>query len=182
MIGHLVVQAAESFPFRTFAFVSTSRMKIKIICIGKTGKSFLVDGENEYSTRLKRYIAVERIEIPDIKQAKNLSVDQIKRQEGELILAKVQPGDQLFLLDEHGKTFTSEKFADFLQQRFNAGGHALTLVIGGAYGFSDEVYQAAQGKISLSEMTFSHQMVRMILFEQLYRAMTILRGEPYHHR
>lgn len=156
-------------------------MKIKVICIGKTGKGFLVDGENEYLNRLKHYVPVERVEIPDLKNAKKLTVDQIKKQEGELILSKVGAGEQLYLLDEHGKTFTSEKFASFLQQRFNQGGHALTLVIGGPYGFSEELYAAAQGKISLSELTFSHQMVRMILFEQLYRGMTILRGEPYHH-
>lgn len=156
-------------------------MKIKVICIGKTGKSFLVDGENEYLNRLKHYVPVERIEIPDLKNAKKLSIEQIKQQEGALILAKVASGEQLYLLDEHGKTFTSEQFSAFLQQRFNQGGHALTLVIGGPYGFSDELYEAATGKISLSSLTFSHQMIRMILFEQLYRGMTILRGEPYHH-
>ncbi|OJX37162.1 MAG: 23S rRNA (pseudouridine(1915)-N(3))-methyltransferase RlmH [Flavobacteriia bacterium 40-80] len=157
-------------------------MKIKVICIGKTGKKFLEEGEQEYLSRLKYYIAVERIEIPDIKNQKNLSEEQIKKQEGELILSKITAGDQLFLLDEHGKTFTSEKFAIFLQQRFNQGGKSLVLVIGGAYGFSKEIYEVANGKISLSELTFSHQMVRMILFEQLYRGMTILKGEPYHHR
>lgn len=156
-------------------------MKIKVICIGKTGKGFLTDGENEYLNRLKHYIPVERIEIPDLKNARKLTIEQIKKQEGELIISKVNPGEQLYLLDEHGKTFTSEKFADFLQQRFNQGGHALTLVIGGPYGFSEEMYAAATGKISLSELTFSHQMIRMILFEQIYRGMTILRGEPYHH-
>lgn len=157
-------------------------MKIKVICIGKTGKKFLEEGEKEYLNRLQHYISVERIEIPDLKNQKNLTEEQIKKQEGELILEKITAGDQLFLLDEHGKTFTSEKFADFLQQRFNQGGKSLTLVIGGAYGFSEKMYQTAQGKISLSELTFSHQMIRMILFEQLYRGMTILKGEPYHHR
>ncbi|HRO77007.1 MAG TPA: 23S rRNA (pseudouridine(1915)-N(3))-methyltransferase RlmH [Crocinitomicaceae bacterium] len=157
-------------------------MKIKVICIGKTGKKFLEEGEQEYLNRLKHYIAIERIEIPDLKNQKNLTEEQIKKQEGDLILSKVGAGEQLYLLDEHGKQFTSETFADFLQQRFNQGGKSLTLVIGGAYGFSAEVYQTAHGKISLSELTFSHQMVRMILFEQLYRGMTILKGEPYHHR
>lgn len=157
-------------------------MKIKVICIGKTGKKFLEEGEKEYLNRLKHYIPVERIEIPDLKNQKNLSIEQIKKQEGELILAKITSGDQLYLLDEHGKMFTSEKFANFLQQRFNQGGKSLTLVIGGAFGFSEEVYKAAIGKISLSELTFSHQMIRMILFEQLYRGMTILKGEPYHHQ
>lgn len=157
-------------------------MKIKVICIGKTGKKFLEEGENEYLNRLKHYIQMERIEIPDIKNQKSLTEEQVKKAEGELILSKMTAGDQIYLLDEHGKTFTSEKFADFLQQRFNQGGKSLTLVIGGAYGFSEELYAAANGKISLSELTFSHQMVRMILFEQLYRGMTILKGEPYHHR
>lgn len=157
------------------------RMKIKVICIGKTGKGFLEEGENTYLNRLKHYVSVERIEIPDLKNAKSMTIEQIKKQEGALILSKINAGEQVYLLDEHGKSFTSEKFADFLQQRFNQGGHALTLIIGGPFGFSDEVYQAATGKISLSEMTFSHQMIRMILFEQLYRGMTILHGEPYHH-
>ncbi len=157
-------------------------MKIKVICIGKTGKGFLAEGEQEYMNRLKHYVPVERIEILDIKNAKKLTIDQIKKQEGDLILSKINSGEQVYLLDEHGKTFTSEKLADFLQQRFNQGGHALTLIIGGPYGFSSEMYAAAQGKISLSELTFSHQMVRMILFEQLYRGMTILKGEPYHHQ
>jgi 23S rRNA (pseudouridine1915-N3)-methyltransferase len=157
-------------------------MKIKVICVGKTGKGFLFEGEKEYLNRLKHYIPVERIEIPDLKNAKKLTIDQIKKQEGDLILSKINSGEQVYLLDEHGKTFTSEKFSDFLQQRFNQGGHALTLIIGGPYGFSQEVYAAAQGKISMSELTFSHQMIRMILFEQLYRGMTILKGEPYHHQ
>lgn len=156
-------------------------MKVKFICIGKTGKSFLEEGENEYLKRLKHYIPVERIEIPDLKNAKKLTFDQIKEAEGKEILVKLQQGDVLFLLDERGKEYSSVEFANFLQQKFNTGGKAIVFVVGGAYGFSEEVYSAANGKISLSTMTFSHQMVRMIFFEQLYRAMTILRGEPYHH-
>ena len=156
-------------------------MKVKFICIGKTGKSFLEEGENEYLKRLKHYIPVERIEIPDLKNAKKLTFEQIKELEGKEILAKVQAGDHLILLDERGDFYSSVQFSNFLQQKFNSGGKAIAFVVGGAYGFSDEVYQAASGKISLSKMTFSHQMVRMIFFEQLYRAMTILRGEPYHH-
>jgi 23S rRNA (pseudouridine1915-N3)-methyltransferase len=156
-------------------------VKVKFICIGKTGKSFLEEGENEYLKRLKHYIPVERIEIPDLKNAKKLTFDQIKDQEGKEILSKIQAGDHLILLDERGDFFSSVQFSNFLQQKFNSGGKAIAFVVGGAYGFSDEVYNAAAGKISLSKMTFSHQMVRMIFFEQLYRAMTILRGEPYHH-
>ena len=156
-------------------------MKIKFICIGKTSKKFLEEGENEYLKRLKHYIQVERIEIPDLKNQKKLSFDQIKEQEGKEIIAKLQPGDQLILLDERGKIFTSREFSQFLQQKFNSGGKSIAFVVGGAFGFSDDVYALATDKISLSKMTFSHQMVRMIFFEQLYRALTILKGEPYHH-
>jgi 23S rRNA (pseudouridine1915-N3)-methyltransferase len=156
-------------------------MKVKFICIGKTGKAFLEEGEKEYLGRLKHYISIERNEIPDLKNAKNLTIAQIKDQEGKEILSKIQQGDQLILLDENGTHFSSVSFAQFIQQKFNAGGKNLVFVVGGAYGFSDAVYVAATGKISLSKMTFSHQMIRMIFFEQLYRAMTILKGEPYHH-
>ncbi len=156
-------------------------MKVKFICIGKTGKPFLEEGESEYLKRLKHYLPVEKLEIPDLKNAKNLTVEQIKEQEGREIISKMQPGDQLILLDENGAPFTSLEFAQFFQQKFNAGGKTIVFVVGGAYGFSAEVYSLATGKISLSKMTFSHQMVRMIFFEQLYRAMTILKGEPYHH-
>ena len=156
-------------------------MKIKLICIGKTGKGFLVDGENEYLNRLKHYVNMERIEIPDLKNAKKLSIEQIKSLEGKEIITKIIPGEQLILLDDKGKDFTSEKFADFIQKKFNHGGKALVFVIGGAYGFSKEVYDRSDSLLSLSKMTFSHQMIRMIFFEQVYRAMTILKGEPYHH-
>lgn len=157
-------------------------MKVKFVCIGKTGKSFLEAGEKEYLDRLKHYVSIERIEIPDIKNAKSLSFSQIKELEGKEILSKVQAGDQLILLDENGTHYTSVAFSQFMQQKFNAGGKNLVFVVGGAFGFSEAVYAAANGKISLSKMTFSHQMIRMIFFEQLYRAMTILKGEPYHHQ
>lgn len=156
-------------------------MKVKLICIGKTGKKFLEDGENEYMQRVKHYVQIERVEIPDLKNARKLTFEQIKQMEGKEILSKLGSGEQLILLDERGSLLSSVEFSNFVQQRFNAGGKALVFVIGGAYGFSPEVYVAAQGKISLSKMTFSHQMIRMIFFEQLYRAMTILKGEPYHH-
>lgn len=156
-------------------------MKIKFICIGKTGKSFLEEGENEYLKRLKHYVSVERIEIPDLKNQKKLTFEQIKEMEGKEILLKLQSGDQLILLDERGKMHSSMEFANFMQQKFNSGGKSIALVVGGAYGFSEEVYGLANAKISLSAMTFSHQMIRMIFLEQLYRAMTILKGEPYHH-
>ena len=156
-------------------------MKVKFICIGKTGKEFLIAGEQEYLKRLKHYIDIDRIEIPDIKNAKKLSVDQIKELEGKEILAKISQGEQVVLLDENGNHFSSVEFSNFMQQKFNQGGKGLVFVVGGAYGFSEEVYKAATSKISLSKMTFSHQMIRMIFFEQIYRAMTILKGEPYHH-
>ena len=156
-------------------------MKVKLICIGKTGKKFLEDGENEYMQRVKYYVQIERVEIPDLKNARKLTFEQIKQMEGKEILSKLGSGEQLILLDERGSLLSSVEFSNFVQQRFNAGGKALVFVIGGAYGFSPEVYEAAHGKISLSKMTFSHQMIRMIFFEQLYRAMTILKGEPYHH-
>ncbi len=155
-------------------------MKVKLICIGKTGKDFLVAGENEYINRLKHYVQLERIEIPDIKNAKKLTFQQVKDAEGKEILTKAG-NDKIYLLDERGKTFSSVSFSQFIQQQFNLGGKAIVFVIGGAYGFSDDVYAKASGKISLSTMTFSHQMIRMIFFEQLYRAMTILNNEPYHH-
>lgn len=157
-------------------------MKIKLICVGKTGKKFLEEGEQEYVKRLRYYLTFDRIELPDLKQSRKLSEEQINSREGEMIQARIQPGEKVFLLDEKGKEFNSEQFAEFLQKQFNQGGQAIVFVIGGPYGFSDALYKSATGKISLSKMTFSHQMVRMFFVEQLYRSMTILRGEPYHHR
>lgn len=156
-------------------------MKIKLLCIGPTGKDFLEKGEDEYLKRLKHYCSIEKIVIPDLKNQKNLSENQIKEQEGKLLLQKVGQGERIILLDDKGKTFGSMQFSSYLQQNFNQGGKGLVFVVGGAYGFSEEVYQAASDKISLSKMTFSHQMIRMIFLEQLYRAFTILKGEPYHH-
>lgn len=157
-------------------------MKVKLICVGKTGKRFLEEGEQEYLHRLKHYLSFERIELPDIKQAKTLTEEQIKQKEGEQIKSKILPGEKVFLLDENGKEYSSEGFSVFLQKQFNQGGQGIVFVIGGPYGFSEEMHQLATGKISLSKMTFSHQMVRMFFLEQLYRSMTILKGEPYHHR
>lgn len=157
-------------------------MKVKLICVGKTGKKFLEEGEQEYIKRLKHYLSFERIELPDIRQAKTLTEEQIKQKEGEQIKSKIQSGEKVFLLDENGKEFSSEQFSVFLQKQFNQGGQGIVFVIGGPYGFSEEMYQLATGKISLSKMTFSHQMIRMFFVEQLYRAMTILKGEPYHHK
>lgn len=157
-------------------------MKIRLICVGKTERSYLKEGESEYLKRLQHYCTFEKIEIPELKNAKKLSKDQIKTQEGKLILAKVDHSTQMILLDETGKSFSSVDFSKFLQKKFNQGGKSIVFVVGGAYGFSDEVYTRSNGKISLSEMTFSHQMVRLFFIEQIYRALTILKGEPYHHQ
>ncbi|MCH2223371.1 MAG: 23S rRNA (pseudouridine(1915)-N(3))-methyltransferase RlmH [Crocinitomicaceae bacterium] len=156
-------------------------MKIKLICVGKTIKGYLKDGENEYLKRLKHYCSVEMIEIPELKNAKKMSRAQIKAEEGKLILNLIKPQEQLILLDENGHQFGSVQFSKFIEKRKNQGGKSIIFVIGGAYGFSDDVYVKSQSKISLSSMTFSHQMVRLFFLEQLYRAHTILKGEPYHH-
>ena len=156
-------------------------MKIKLITISKTNKKFLIEGENEYQKRLKRYVKLERIEIPDIKNAKALSKSEIKLKEGEIILSKIDSADLVILLDDKGKEFTSMKFAKWIQNKRNLSIKNAVFVVGGAYGFSDAVYQRANEKMSLSKLTFSHQMVRMIFLEQLYRDFTILNNEPYHH-
>ena len=157
-------------------------MNIKLIAIGKTDNKSLQALIDDYTKRLSFYVKFELEVIPDIKNVKNLSESQQKEKEGELILAKITPTDQLILLDENGKTFSSIGFSDELQKKMNSGIKTLVFVIGGPYGFSEEVYKKAFGKISLSQMTFSHQMVRLFFIEQLYRGFTILRNEPYHHQ
>jgi 23S rRNA (pseudouridine1915-N3)-methyltransferase len=157
-------------------------MNIRLLAIGKTDNKDLQSLIDDYTKRLSFYIKFDLEIIPDIKNVKNLSEAQQKEKEGELILAKIGPTDQLILLDENGKTFSSVGFSDYLQKKMNAGIKTLVFVIGGPYGFSETVYQKAQGKVSLSEMTFSHQMVRLFVIEQLYRGFTILRNEPYHHQ
>jgi len=156
-------------------------MKIKLLVIGKTDDKNLLQLINTYQNRLQHYIKFELDVIPDIKNVKNLSQLQQKEKEGELILNRVQSSDQLILLDEKGKDFRSVEFASWLQKKMNAGIKQLVLVIGGPYGFSENVYKKSSGKISLSKMTFSHQMVRLFVVEQLYRGFSILRNEPYHH-
>ncbi|TFV95513.1 23S rRNA (pseudouridine(1915)-N(3))-methyltransferase RlmH [Algoriphagus kandeliae] len=156
-------------------------MQIKIIAIGKTDHPAILQLQEIYTDRLSHYIRVEWEIIPDLKNTKSLNQVQQKSKEGELILKKISTPDFVLLLDEKGKSYTSIEFADFLQGKMNSGIKQLVLVIGGPYGFSEEVYLRANSKISLSKMTFSHQMIRPFLAEQLYRAMTILRGEPYHH-
>ncbi|MFL0083955.1 23S rRNA (pseudouridine(1915)-N(3))-methyltransferase RlmH [Tenacibaculum maritimum] len=156
-------------------------MKIKLLAIGKTDDKNLIQLIDTYQKRLKHYIKFELEIIPDIKNAKNLSSPQQREKEGELILSKIQNTDQLVLLDDKGKNFTSIGFSEYLQKKMNSGIKQLVLVIGGPYGFSDAVYKKATGKISLSRMTFSHQMIRLFIVEQLYRGFTILKNEPYHH-
>ena len=156
-------------------------MKIKLLAIGKTDNKHLFQLIEEYQNRLKHYIKFELEIIPDIKNVKNLSEIQQKDKEGELILLKLQNTDQLVLLDDKGKDFSSIQFSQYLQKKMNSGIKQLVLVIGGPYGFSDTVYKKSNGKISLSKMTFSHQMIRLFIVEQLYRSFTILKNEPYHH-
>ena len=148
--------------------------------VGKTTDPRLVSLIEDYRQRLTHYVPFELVVIPDIKNAKALSMEQIKMQEGNEILRWLTPSADVWLLDEHGREFRSIEFADFLQKKMSTG-KDLVLVIGGAYGFSPAVYERANGKLSLSQMTFSHQMIRLMAIEQIYRAMTILRNEPYHH-
>ncbi|MDR2223634.1 MAG: 23S rRNA (pseudouridine(1915)-N(3))-methyltransferase RlmH [Flavobacteriaceae bacterium] len=156
-------------------------MNIKLLAIGKTDSKPLQTLMDEYTKRLSFYIKFDLEVIPDIKNAKNMSETQQKQKEGELILSKIGPTDQLILLDDKGKEFTSIGFADELQKKMNSGIKTLVFVIGGPYGFSEDVYKNAKGKISLSRMTFSHQMIRLFIIEQIYRGFTILKNEPYHH-
>ena len=157
-------------------------MNIKLLTIGKTDNKNLQALIDEYTKRLGFYIKFDLEIIPDIKNVKNLSEAQQKEKEGELILSKITATDHLILVDENGKTFSSVGFSEFLQKKMNAGIKTLVFVIGGPYGFSETVYKQAVGKVSLSEMTFSHQMVRLFIIEQIYRGFTILRNEPYHHQ
>lgn len=155
-------------------------MKLSLLVVGKTTSTSLDTMIRDYQQRLTHYLPFSLQVIPELKNAKSLSFDQQKTAEGELILKAIAPSDKMILLDEHGKQYRSIEFADCLQ-RYMQEGRNVTFVVGGPYGFSDAVYQRADGKISLSAMTFSHQMIRLIFIEQLYRGMTILRGEPYHH-
>ena len=155
-------------------------MRVTLLTVGKTDIKWVSEGLEVYSSRLPHYIPFELREIPELKNVSALSKDQIKTAEGKLILKALKDSDDLILLDERGKEFRSVEFADWLQRKFQ-NGRDLVFVIGGAYGISQEVYSRAGGMISLSKMTFSHQMVRTIFVEQLYRALTILKGESYHH-
>lgn len=156
-------------------------MKVCLLVIGKTDTSYIREGIAEYEKRLTRYIPYEMKVLPDVKNAKNLTESLQKEREGEMLLEQFQPGDFVVLLDERGRQYSSMEFSQFLAQKMLGTVKRLVFVVGGPYGFSDGVYKRANDKISLSKMTFSHQMVRMIFAEQIYRAMTILKGEPYHH-
>ena len=157
-------------------------MKVTLLVVGKTTDPHIVALIDDYKRRLTHYLPFEMVVIPELKNAKNLTEEQQKQQEGELILKAIDKGAtaHVVLLDEHGREYRSVAFADYLQKRMSAGQDTV-FVVGGPYGFSPEVYARANAKISLSQMTFSHQMVRLFFVEQIYRAMTILRSEPYHH-
>lgn len=156
-------------------------MKIEVIAIGRTQSKYLVEGIENYVDRIGHYVPFSLTVLPDLKSTKSLSEDQQKQREGQMMLDFFQTSDAVILLDERGKELTSREFAAFIDRKMVSGLKRLVFVIGGPYGFSQEVYQRADGKISLSRMTFSHEMVRLFFIEQVYRAMTILRGEPYHH-
>ncbi len=156
-------------------------MKITLLTVGKTDKDWVKQGIDIYVSRMKHYFPFAITEIPELKNASSLSEDQIKTKEGELILKNIKPTEDVILLDERGREFSSMEFAKVLQDKISYTGKDIVFVIGGAYGFSEAVRQRSNSKISLSRMTFSHQMVRAIFVEQLYRAFTIMKGEPYHH-
>ncbi|MCR5003340.1 MAG: 23S rRNA (pseudouridine(1915)-N(3))-methyltransferase RlmH [Bacteroidales bacterium] len=156
-------------------------MKITLLTVGKTDVRWVREGLDLYISRLSHYVQFSLCEIPELKNVSALTKDQIKEKEGGLIMKNIKSSDDVILLDEHGKQFTSIDFSRFLEDKMTRSGKDIVFVIGGAYGFSKEVYDRSNGLISLSKMTFSHQMVRTIFTEQLYRAFTIIKGEPYHH-
>lgn len=156
-------------------------MKITFLTVGKTDIKWVADGLDTYTSRLKHYVSFSVVEIPELRNVSALSREQIKEKEGELILKNVKTSDSVILLDEKGQEYRSLEFARMLEDRMSRAGRDIVFVVGGAYGFSEAVYARADHKISLSRMTFSHQLVRVVFAEQLYRAFTIMRGEPYHH-
>ncbi|MBP5211168.1 MAG: 23S rRNA (pseudouridine(1915)-N(3))-methyltransferase RlmH [Bacteroidales bacterium] len=156
-------------------------MVVKLLLVGKTAEKYLREGIALYSDRLGHYCKFSIVEIPELKNAKSLSREQIKEKEGELILKAVTPSERIILLDERGKSYSSVEWAAELEQKMAQNSKAIVFVVGGSYGFSQNVYDRADGLLSLSKMTFSHQLVRVIFLEQLYRAFTIIKGEPYHH-
>ena len=156
-------------------------MKFTLLVVGRTVEKHYIAAIDDYVARTKHFTQFDMEVIPELKNTKSLSMEQQKEKEAELILKALQPGDVVVLLDEHGKEFRSIEFADWIEKKMHTVNKRLVFIIGGPYGFSPKVYQAAQEKISLSKMTFSHQMIRLIFVEQLYRAFTILNNNPYHH-
>ncbi len=156
-------------------------MKITLLTVGKTDRDWVRQGLDIYVSRLKHYIPFSIVEIPELKNVSSLTKEQIRTREGELILRNLRPTDEVILLDERGKEYSSVELAKILQDKINYTGKDIVYIIGGAYGFSEAVYRRADSRLSLSRMTFSHQMVRAIFAEQIYRAFTIMKGEPYHH-
>ncbi|MFI5160420.1 MAG: 23S rRNA (pseudouridine(1915)-N(3))-methyltransferase RlmH [Sphingobacteriales bacterium] len=156
-------------------------MKITLLLTGKTEDAYLKEGIDKYLKRLQHYIKIDVVEIPELKNTKALTQDQQKAKEADLILKKLSPTDHVILLDEKGIQLSSQQFADYLDKKAIDSVNNLIFIVGGPYGFDQSVYQRTNDKISLSRMTFSHQMVRLFFTEQLYRAYTIIKGEPYHH-
>lgn len=156
-------------------------MKFILLVVGKTVEKHYITAIADYVERTKHYTSFDLEVIPELKNTKSLSMEQQKEKEGELILKALQPGDVVVLLDEHGKEFRSVEFATWIERKMHTVNKRLVFIIGGPYGFAPSVYAAAQEKISLSKMTFSHQMIRLIFVEQLYRALSILNNSPYHH-
>ena len=156
-------------------------MQLSLLVIGKTDSAQIETEVKRYESRLKHYLPFELRVIPDVRRGSKLSAEDQKRAEGEELLRYITPTDQVYHVDERGKSYTSRAFASFIERAMVSGLRRMVLVIGGPYGFAPEVYERANGQVSLSQMTFSHQMVRLFAIEQLYRAQTIIRGEPYHH-
>ena len=157
-------------------------MKIKVLIVGKTDEDWIDRGVEKYLKRLKHYVNIEFRYLPDLKNRKSLSKEEQKNTEGALILKQLETSDILILFDEKGKEFSSSSFANYLQKRMNSGIKCISFVVGGPYGFSDVLYARANDKVSLSKLTFSHQMIRPFIAEQIYRAFSILNNEPYHHQ
>jgi 23S rRNA (pseudouridine1915-N3)-methyltransferase len=156
-------------------------MNILLLLVGKSEAAYLIEGVAIFEKRLKHYINYQTIVIPALKNTKNFSADDFKNKEGEELVKHFAKADYIVLLDENGKTFKSKDFANFLQKQMNSGIKNLMFVVGGAFGFSEKVYNEADMKLSLSDLTFSHQMIRLFFTEQLYRAFTIIKNEPYHN-
>lgn len=157
-------------------------MKIKLLVIGKTNKNYLIEGEKDYEKRLSHYCAFSELLISDIKNRAKFTNNELIINEGKLILSNLSSSDFVILLDEEGVQYSSIKFSNFIEKKIMDRTKSLVFVVGGAFGFSREVYEKASQKMSFSKMTFSHQMVRLIFKEQLYRAFTIIKGEKYHHK